>query len=224
MLTAFLEALPIALGTVLATLPLVGVPLILATREDRGPHLAFLGGWFLGIVGLGAAVIALSDLSAPEAGPPARWVVWLRLALGLGLIALAARKWMGRAGAGDADAEVPGWMRAFETMGGARTFGLGVLLVVANPKNALLVASGALTIAAATYAPAAQLGALAGFAVAASLGVAAPLALSLALGDAAEAALAGMKGFMARHSKTIVSVVLLVLGGMVVANAIADLR
>ena len=221
MLTALAPALPIALGTVLATLPLVGVPLILATRNDQAPHLAFLGGWILGIVGLGAAVIALSDLSAPGAGPPARWVVWLRLALGLGLIVLAARKLVRRAGPGDD--EVPGWMRAFETMGAMRAFGLGILLVVANPKNAALVASGALTIAAATYAPSAQMGALVGFALAASLGVAVPLMLTLALGERAERALTGMKGFMARNGKTIVSAVLLVLGAMVVANTLADL-
>lgn len=220
MLTAFLDALPIALGTVLATLPLVGVPLILATRSDRAAHLAFLGGWAAGIMGLGAAVIFLSDLSTPGEGPPAAWVVWLRLALGAGLIALALRKWTRRAAADD---EIPGWMRAFETMGAARTFGLGVLLVVANPKNAVLVASGALAIAAATYAPGAQVGALAGFTLVASLGVASPLAVSLALGQRAETALSAMKGAMVRHSGTIVGVVLLVLGMVVIANAVADL-
>lgn len=221
MLTAFLEALPIALGTVLATLPLVGVPLVLATRPDRTAHLAFLAGWAGGIAGLGTAVILLSDLSVPGDGPPAPWMVWVRLLLGIALIVLAIRKWSRRTAA--ADDGMPGWMRAFETMGAARTFGLGVLLVVANPKNAVLVASGALTIAAATYVPAAQLGALAGFTVVASLGVASPLIVTLALGEKAAGALAKMKASMARHSATIVSVVLLVLGGMVTWNALAEL-
>ena len=222
MLAAFLDTLPVAIGMVLATLPLVGVPLILATRPGRTPHLAFLAGWGAGIVGLGAAVIFLSDLSAPGEGPPARWVVWLRLMLGAALIVLAVRKWLRRA-KGGANAEIPGWMRAFETMGAARTFGLGVLLVVANPKNAVLVASGALTIAAATYAPAAQLGALAGFTLVASLGVASPLLVTLALRDRAESILASMKASMAQHSATIVNVVLLVLGVLVTWNAMADL-
>jgi hypothetical protein len=221
MLTAFLDALPIALGTVLATLPLVGVPLILATRPDRTAHLGFLAGWAGGIAGLGVAVIALSDLSVPGDGPPARWMVWMRLLLGIALIALAIRKWSRRNAL--AEDEMPGWMRVFETMGAARTFGLGILLVVANPKNAVLVASGALTIAAATYAPAAQLGALAGFTLVASLGVASPLVVTLAMGKRAEGVLAKMKASMARHSATIVSVVLLVLGAVVVWNAGADL-
>jgi hypothetical protein len=221
MLTAFLDALPIALGTVLATLPLVGVPLVLATRPDRTAHLAFLAGWTAGIAGLGVAVILLSDLSGPGDGPPAPWMVWVRLLLGITLIVLAIRKWSRRM-EGNKD-EIPGWMRAFETMGAARTFGLGVLLVVANPKNAVVVASGALTIAAATYGPAAQLGALAGFTLVASLGVASPLVVMLALGERAEGVLASMKASMARHSATMVSVVLLVLGFVVMWNAVADL-
>jgi hypothetical protein len=221
MLTAFLDALPIALGTVLATLPLVGVPLVLSTRPDRAAHLAFVAGWAAGIAGLGAAVILLSDLSVPGEGAPAPWMVWVRLLLGIALIALAIRKWSKRT-AGPDD-EVPGWMRAFETMGAVRTFGLGVLLVVANPKNAVLVASGALTIAAATYAPLGQLIALAGFTLVASLGVASPLVVTLALGDRAEDTLTVMKAAMARHSALIVSVVLLVLGAVVIWNAVADL-
>ena len=100
---------------------------------------------------------------------------------------------------------------------------MGILLVVANPKNAVLVASGALTIAAATYAPAAQLGALLGFTLVASLGVASPLVVTLAMGKRAEDVLAKMKASMARHSATIVSVVLLVLGVVVAWNAGADL-
>jgi len=206
---------------VLATLPVLGVPLILATRPDRTAHLAFLSGWAGGIAGLGVAVILMSDLSVPGDGPPAPWLVWVRLLLGIALIALAIRKWSRRTAA--ADDEMPGWMRAFETMGAVRTFGLGILLVVANPKNAVLVASGALTIAAATYAPAAQLGALLGFTLVASLGVASPLVVTLAMGKRAESVLAKMKASMARHSATIVSVVLLVLGVVTAWNAGAAL-
>jgi hypothetical protein len=221
MLTALLDALPVALGTVLATLPLVGVPLVLSMRPDRAAHLAFLAGWATGIAGLGTAVILLSDLSVPRDGAPAPWMVWVRLLLGFALIALAIRKWSKRT-AGPEE-EMPGWMRTFETVGATRAFGLGVLVVVANPKNAVLVASGALTIAAATYAPVAQLVALAGFTLVASLGVASPLVVTLVLGDRAEDMLAAMKGGMARHSTTIVGVVLLVLGGVIIWNAVADL-
>jgi hypothetical protein len=221
MLTALLDALPIALGTVLATLPLVTVPLILSTRPDGAAHLAFLAGWAGGIAGLGAAVILLSDLSAPGDGPPAPWMVWARLLLGVTLVVLAMRKWFRRTEA--AEEAVPGWMQTLETIRPLPMFGIGIVLIVVNPKNAVLVASGALTIAAATYGPMAQLGALAGFTLVASLGVASPLMLTLALGDRAAGPLEAMRAFMARNSAAIVSVVLLVLGGVVMWNAVADL-
>ncbi len=47
--------------------------------------------------------------------------------------------------------------------------------------------------------------------------------LSLLLGARAERPLQRLSGFMARYSKLLVAVVLLVLGGLVVSNALADL-
>ena len=222
MIAAFLAALPIALGTVLANLPVVGVPLILATRSDRRAHLGFLAGWVAGFLVLGGAVILLSDLSAPGDGPPATGMVWLRLLLGAGLIVIGALKFRGRTRAGE-EAEPPGWMRLLDRMGAVRTFAFGLLFVALNPKIAVLAASGALTVAAATYAPAAQVAAYLGFTAVASLGVAAPLVLTLVLGERAAAPLARLKAVMTRHSGAIVGVVLAILGAVVMANAAGDL-
>ncbi len=222
MIAAFLAALPIALGTVLANLPVVSVPLILATRSDRRAHFGFLSGWVAGFLVLGGAVILLSDLSAAGEGAPAAGMVWLRLLLGAGLVVLGVLKFRGRTRAGE-EAEPPGWMQLLDRMGAVRTFGFGLLFVALNPKNAVLVASGALTVAAATYAPAAQVAAYLGFTAVASLGVAAPLVLTLALGERAAAPLARLKAVMARHSGAIVGVVLAILGAVVMANAAGDL-
>jgi hypothetical protein len=222
MIAAFLAALPIAIGTVLANLPVVSVPLILATRSDRRAHFGFLSGWVAGFLVLGGAVILLSDLSAAGEGAPAAGMVWLRLALGAGLVVLGVLKFRVRTRAGE-EAEPPGWMRLLDRMGAVRTFAFGLLFVALNPKNAVLVASGALTVAAATYAPAAQVAAYLGFTAVASLGVAAPLVLTLALGERAAAPLARLKAVMARHSGAIVGVVLAILGAVVMANAAGDL-
>ena len=219
MILAFLEALPIALGTFLATLPLAGVSLLLASRTRRKAHLSFLGGWMIGALLVGLLAILLSDVSAPGQGPPRLWVVWLRLILGIGLIALAARKWIKASGTDEA----PGWMRAFETAGASRLYGLGLIIVALNPKNALLFASGALVIAAKTYVPAKQVLAYSGFVIVASLSVLAPLMLSVLMGERAEAPLATLKKFAARHSAVILAVVTAVLGAIVIYKALLDL-
>lgn len=223
MIDAVLESLPIAIALIVATLPMLAVPLILAAQARAGALLGFLGGWGLGFLALGGVVIAFSDLTAREPTAPAVWVVWARLILGLVLIWLAWRKWQSRPQPGD-DLALPGWMAAMETMAPARAVAVAFLLVVVNPKNAVLVISGALAIASASQNPAAQAGALAVFTLVSSLGIAAPLALRLVLGPAAAEPLTRLKTFIARHNKLIMALVLLVIGLIVIAKALSDMR
>ncbi len=222
MLTAFIKAMPIAVGILLASLPLVSVSLLLSRRPEQKAYTAFLCGWIVGALTIGVAAIAVSDLSTPGQQAPSVWVVWLRLFLGLGLVALALRKLSLKYNL-DEDAP-PKWMHVLERMQPSRTFGLGAALAALNPKNAALFISGALTIAAATYAPVEQIGAVLGFVVVASMGLASPWILSLFLGARAEPALIRLNDAMAKYSGWIVIAVLVVLGVVVFANAIADLQ
>ena len=73
-------------------------------------------------------------------------------------------------------------MRAFNQMQPSKTFSLCAGLAALNPKNTALFVSGALAIAAETYAPASQFIAMIGFVAVSSVGLALPLVLSLALG------------------------------------------
>lgn len=222
MLAAILDALPIALGLILATLPNVAVPLILAARPGAQAVLGFLIGWVLGYLALGGGVIAFADLTAREPAAPAPWVVWARLLLGLALLLFGWLKWRNRPLPG-MEAEMPGWMASVETINAPLAVVMGFLMVVLNPKNAVLIISGALSIAAASYVPAEQAVALLVFTAIASLAMAAPLVLRLTLGPAATDALIRLKAAFARHSRVVMSVVLLGLGLFVIANALADL-
>ena len=110
-----------------------------------------------------------------------------------------------------------------DTLTPLRAAGLGFMLVAVNPKNMLLVLSGAVTIATATLLPLAQLGALVVFTLVGSLGVAAPLLASRLLGERATVPLQRSKAWMMQNNATIMAVVLLVLGVMVIANGVAKL-
>ncbi|WP_170473334.1 GAP family protein [Ruegeria arenilitoris] len=221
MFAAFIEASPIAVGIVLATLPLISVSLFLIRRPERSAHNAFLGGWAVGAVFVGSLAIAISDISTPNRQPPAPWVVWCRLLLGLCLVALAARKFVSLSSSKENGP--PEWMAALESLQPVKAFALGAGLATLNPKNAALFVSGALTIAAATYAPVSQLVALAFFVAVSSLGLAMPLVFSLTLGERAERIFLGLSELMEKYSKLIVAIVLAVLGVMVFANAVTDL-
>ena len=216
---AFAEALPVALGMIAATAPLVTVPLILVLRPDRRPHHAFLAGWVAGLAAVGTLGIMLSDLSSPDDSPPARWVVGLRLCLGVALTLLGARKWQRR----NVAAKPPGWLTSLDSAPARTTFGLGAALAAVNPKNAALAAAGALTVAAATPLPAAQAAAYAGFIAVASLGLLTPLLMTWLLRERAAAPLAAIRDWMTRHSATIVALVLLALGLLVTWKAIGAL-
>ncbi|HET6532456.1 MAG TPA: hypothetical protein VFH03_17860, partial [Actinoplanes sp.] len=72
MWTAVGQSLLIAVGLVLATLPVVLVTLLLATMRPPSVTRGFLGGWMLGLAVVGGGVVALVDIGQPD-GPPPRW-------------------------------------------------------------------------------------------------------------------------------------------------------
>lgn len=218
MFHAIADSLPIAFGIVLATLPLMAVPLTLVSRGAVRVLGWFLAGYAGGFVGLAGVVVLSADLLAYATADAARWTVWLRLVLGLALLGLAWHKWQGRPRHGEV-ATPPGWMQALDRLGSPGAAGLGLALVVLNPKNALLVASGGLAIAAATAVPAAQAVALLVFSAVSCLGVAAPLLLWLTLGDRVRSPLDRLRGLLVRYDALILSVVLAALGLVVVLSA-----
>jgi threonine/homoserine/homoserine lactone efflux protein len=219
--TAVLEVLPVAVGLALAALPIVLIPLALATNRPPGVVRAFLAGWLVGVLGAGALVIALADVIVrPEEHP--LWLSYVKLVLGIALLGLAVRKWLARAPAGE-EPEPAKWMASVTTMNAGKAFRIALLLACVNPKNLLLVVSGATVIADATYQPLEQAVALLVFAVVGSIGVATPVVLPLVLGARAETVLATTNRWMTRYSSVIVAVVLLVLGVLLVLDGIRGL-
>lgn len=218
MFQAIPESLPIAFGIVLATLPLMAVPLTLVSRGAIRVLGWFLAGYASGFVILAGAVILTADLFAFASGGVSRWMVWLRVLLGIILLGLAWSKWRGRPRQGE-EPTPPGWVKVIDTLASPGAAGLGFALVVLNPKNAVLVASGGLAIAAATPTPVAQALALIVFTVVSGLGIAAPLLLWLMLGDRVRAPLNHIRGLLVRYDAQILTVVLAGLGFVVILNA-----
>lgn len=219
MLTAFLAALPIALGTILAAAPVLAVPLLLVTRPDRAPLHGFLAGWLAGFLALGGLAIAFADIVMLAGKPGDLGLESLRLILGAGLIFLAWRKWQKRPLPGE-DPETPGWMRRFDDISPKGAAAIGAALATLNPKNALLAISGALTVAAATPRPAAQAGAFLLHTLVASAGLLAPLVAVTLFGNGAAQPLDRLRDLVARHNATVMAVVLAAIGIMVILSAV----
>jgi Sap, sulfolipid-1-addressing protein len=221
MLAAIGQSLPIAVGLLLAALPMVLITLVLATKRPASVSWAFLGGWMLGLGVVGSIVIAAADVVELNGAPP-RWAGYVKIVLGALLLFLALRK--GLAGVRSRDApEMPKWMAAIGSVNAGKAFGLAFLLAAANPKNLVLVVSGGMVIADATSVPREQFVALAVFVVVASFGVGAPAVVRGVLGDQSGPALDAVDTWMTRNSAVIMSAVLLVLGVVLIVNGVGGL-
>ena len=113
-------------------------------------------------------------------------------------------------------------MQTIDTFTPVKALGAGLLLAAANPKNLALVIAAATTIAEAGLPDGQGVVVLSVFVFVASLAVLAPLVMYFALGDRSAAFLDSIKGWMAENNATIMTVLLLVIGTVLIGNAISD--
>ena len=215
------QILAFAVAAAISPIPIIGVILMLATPRARTNGPAFVLGWVVGVAGVGAIVLLLSNgADAGDHGEPADWVNALKLVLGGLLVLLAAKQWRQRPRRGQ-KAEMPRWMQSVDHFTPARAAGLGVALSAANPKNLLLVVGAAAAIAQTGAAAGAQAVALAIFTVIASLGTGVPVALFFALGDRSHRTLDSIQDWMSQNNAAIMTVLCLVIGAKLIGDAIS---
>ncbi|MEY9871479.1 threonine/homoserine/homoserine lactone efflux protein [Streptacidiphilus sp. MAP12-33] len=215
------QMLASAVGIAISPVPLIAVVLMLATPRGRGNGSAFALGWVAALALVTSLIVAFGG-GMRTGGEPARWTDWLKLALGVLFLLLAAQQWRGRPREGQ-EAQVPGWMRTIDGFTPGKAAGLAVALVVANPKNLVLLVGGAVSIASSGASSEGKTLGVVLMVVIASLCVTLPLAVFLFGGDRAEGILAGWKTWMGAHNSAIMIVLLLVLGAKYVGDALTGL-
>lgn len=215
--------LPFAVGLAVSPFPLVALVVILSGPRGRSNGIVFAAAAVAGIAAVGGAVLLLSAGDAADAeGDPATWMSLLRLALGLLLLAYAAKGLLGLRSAG-AEPEPPGWMRALAGVTPARAAGMGVLVCALNPKALALTIAAAAAVAQQELPPGQAAASLAVLVAIGTLGLTVPLAFALALGERSEPALVAVKGWMIRHDGAIMAVLALVFGASLTGDALAGL-
>lgn len=217
------QVLSFAVGVAISPVPIIAVVLMLATARARVNGPAFLLGWIAGLLVAGTIILLVAaGGDASDDGEPARWVGWLKLVLGLALLALAARQWRGRPTAGE-PAPLPAWMKSIDSFKPGRAVALAFALAAINPKNLLLTAGAAAAIAQAGLDTGEQAIALGVFALVASLGVGAPLVLYFVLGERSARMLTDLRDWLGAHNPAIMTVLFLVLGAKLVGDGIAGI-
>ncbi len=215
---AISDILPLALGVAISPIPIIAVILMLFSSRARTNGPSFLLGWIVGL-GLVCAIVAfLADaLDVGTDSGASDGASTLKVALGLVLIIAGLRRWRHRPAPG-AEAPMPKWMAAVDSVTPVRAAGLGVLLSGVNPKNLLLTVAAAATVAQANLSTSDAVVTLAVFVVLASLTIAVPVVFYLLGGDRAKSTLEGWKVWLAANNATVMAVLFVVFGVVVFAE------
>lgn len=219
MTDALVQVLPLALAIAASPLTIIPAILLLFTPRPRATASAFLSGWLLGVGGVALAATLLAGWIEGWDQTP-RWVSWLRVLVGLVLVVLGIRQWLGRRRPQPA----PAWMTAMTHATPGSALRLALLLAVANPKVLLLSVAAGLAIGGQEASPAAAAVAIVAFAALASVSVAGPLIAYAVLGSRILVPLARARDWLTLHNAAVMAVVLVVIGVVVMVEGVGALR
>lgn len=216
------QSLPAAIGIALSPFPIIGLILILFTKQARVNSLAFTAGWLGGLVLVALLVIALVNAGRIAAGSDATdsGASVIELLLGVGLLFLAYRNWQKRPKPGE-EVETPKWMKTIDTIKPGSAFGLGALLSGLNPKNLLLNVAGAIAIGTATLTTGQTALALIIYILIASVSIIGPVIYYQVAGASAEAKLDELKTWLIHNNSAVMAVLLLVIGVKMIGDFIS---
>ena len=216
-------SLPLAVGIALSPIPIIAVVLMLTSRKARVNGPAFILGWLIGLGIIGVIVLSLAGTGgASKSGSPAAWVSWVKIALGVLLLLVAARQFRSRPH-GDEQPQMPKWMATIDKTTPPAAFGLAAVLSGANPKNLLLAVAGGAAIAQTGIPGGQQAFAYLIFALIGTLGVGIPVVIYFVMGARSEKLLAGLKDWMTQHNAVIMSVLCLIIAAKLIGDGISGL-
>lgn len=221
MLPVLGQVLPEAVGIALSPFPIIGLILMLLSKNARRNSLMFMVGWLAGLFVVAFVVVALVNAGKIVIGASATQtgVLWGKLVLGIALLFLAFRNWQKRPKPG-AQAAMPKWMATLDSVQPSRALLLGALLSGVNPKNFLLNVAAAGAIAAAALTPSETAIVTIVFVLLSSVTIIGPVLYVQFAGERAEKGLTELKGWLTQHNAAIMAVLLLVIGCKLIGDGL----
>ena len=207
------DLLPLAVGVAVSPVPIIAVILMLLAPRASAASVGFAIGWVLGIVVVTAATLLIAsdtDAGGDDAGP-STGASWVKLLLGLALLAVGLKLWRGRPKPGQ-DAALPKWMAAIDHVTPVKALGLGAALSAVNPKNLLMNVSAGITIADGALDAGQQVAAVAVFTALAASTVVLPVVAYLVAKDRMRRPLEDLREWLQANNATVMSVLILVIG------------
>ncbi len=212
-----IEVLPFALGVFASPLPVIVSIVMLFTPHPRQTAVVYVVTWTLGLT----AVTVLFSLfaGAIDVQDGARgWATWLRIVLGVALLALAIRMWLGRS-----SRPAPEWLAGVMEAGPREAVRFGVLMSAANPKELLMALAAGLAIGAGGAGVVGAGVALVVFVLVGAASVAGPLLVFLVGGEGTLRALVTAREWLQRNNTAVAAAVFGVIGLWLLVGGIAKL-
>jgi hypothetical protein len=140
------QLVPLALVVALSPLTIVpAIVLVLQSERARPTGLAFLSGWLLGLAATTAVFVQLPRLLDGLSRPAPAWAAWVRIAVGIALVALGGWRWATR----HRLTAQPAWLNRLGRMSPVGAAAIGVGLILVNPKVLVMNAASGLVIGTA---------------------------------------------------------------------------
>jgi hypothetical protein len=153
------------------------------------------------------AFVGGSDVSNDGLDTKPTWAPYVRIGLGIPLIAFGIYRWLGR----NRSAHNPKWMTAMSSMGPARAFLTAIVLTVANLKVFAMCAAAGVAIGTAALGRTGAWQAVLIFSALAASSVDIPVLGYLFAGERLDAPLDRVKDWMERNHAALVAGILLVI-------------
>ncbi len=222
MVVAIGDILTPAMGVALSPFPIVAVILMLLSEQGRAKGLGFMVGWVVGLTAMVGVVLVLAELLGIEkdGSAPSTMALLVKLALGVGLVYLAVKKWWTRP-KGDEPEPMPGWMASIEGASPGKAVMYGAMLSGLNPKNLLFNIVAGTAIASAGASLSGEIVAWSVYILLASLSVIGPVVWYMVSPVSASARLEEPRRWLIRHSGVMVAVILLFVGVSQIGDAIS---
>lgn len=210
--------LPLAVGVAVSPIPIIAAILMILSKNAGGAAKGFAVGWVAGILVVTGVMTLLAGMLGGTDREPSTGASVVKIILGVALVVLAVIQWQERS-----QTEVPGWMKAIDTLTPVKALGLGALLSGVNPKNLLLCVSAGVAIGAGGLSAGGDLVAIVVFTLLASVTVLAVVIGYMLAADKLGPMLDSLREWLQLNNHAVMAIVLLIMGSVVVGKGIGGL-
>lgn len=217
---AFGQLIPLALVVAMSPLTIIpAIVLVLQSARARATGLAFMAGWLIGLAVTTAVFVQVPRLLDGLNRPAPTWAAWVRIVVGIALVAFGVWRWLTR----HRVTKQPAWVNRLGRLTPAGAGAVGVGLILINPKVLVVNAAAGLVIGTAGLgAPGASL-AVAYYTVIAGSTVLLPILAYAIAGQRVDHQLERIKQWMERQHAALMAGFLTVVGVLLVYTGIRAL-